>query len=554
MVQDNTLNCKEVDRELEAEKKMNMKSATVIVSPCASVMEWNKWFFYAYCVFVLSTPEGNSVYSVLVQSITYLLSFPQFHFIRAFIQSGSPASKTVIHGLVTTCTYYTQLFITNGFLLVLFGCFKESVKDLLHNYPHNFCVLAIPIFLKPVLITLMFLAFFKSLMTVKIEIFLNLNHETTLKLLNVAIGIMWVGMITGDLILRGTLCNPNLATASINHIIGIQVVDKYFESKTKAPPYFPIGPFIMAMGLLCYVCSLIIKKTQDLRKKQQTRRVKPIAIFKASPGRESLHENDEQINQQSGDTFETQPRTLPQIIFVRPVSSDAGAATTGENQASMTLHSIPVPLSHVMEPLNLEGKDLSDLDSLNENSKSVAEEEIHTENGETTVVELEEDKTRKANHDLGPVHKMATLPTSGSIAPDDVVLTLEENISLADKHNVSAPSTASSIPSTATSIPSTASSIPSTASSIPSTASSIPSTASSISWPTVGISILVMISIILFQYAAFGQKSNSVIYKFTRFLFQCLPMYWVLMVDDCYQLTRRRTKTWLANTFSIYWD
>ena len=433
---------------------MDIKRSTSKVIPSASVMGWNKWFFYAYCVFVLSAPGGNSVYSVLVRSITYLLSFPQFHFFRAFVWSGSPASKTVIHGLVNTFTYYTQLYITNEFALVLFGCFQESATELLQAYPQGFCVIAIPITLKPVLITLMFLAIFKLLVTIKFESFLNLNHETILNVINIVIGIIWAGIVTGELILRGTLCNPNLATTYTNHIIGIQVADKYFENKTKATPYFPlISPFIMMIGVFCYVSSLIIKKIQDLRKKQSTRRVQPIVVFKASRDRESLHENDDPMHPQSGlgdvnQTDGTQLGTLPQITFVRPVGSDARPAATGENWA---LSSLPLPLSAVVEPLTIGGKDVPDLESSKEKTKAVVEDEIHGKNAETTAVEtLGEDQPWKANNDLVPGLKIAIPLTSGSkslVDTNNAALTLQENFSLGDEQNLPAPSTASSIPS-----------------------------------------------------------------------------------------------------------
>ena len=36
--------------------------------------------------------------------------------------------------------------------------------------------------------------------------------------------------------------------------------------------------------------------------------------------------------------------------------------------------------------------------------------------------------------------------------------------------------------------------------------------------------------------------------------FFCLPAYWVLMIDDCYAVAKRKTKVWLAHCFNIYID
>ena len=39
-----------------------------------------------------------------------------------------------------------------------------------------------------------------------------------------------------------------------------------------------------------------------------------------------------------------------------------------------------------------------------------------------------------------------------------------------------------------------------------------------------------------------------------KVVFECLPMYWVLMVDDCFAVARRRTITFLGNSFHIYFE
>ena len=44
----------------------------------------------------------------------------------------------------------------------------------------------------------------------------------------------------------------------------------------------------------------------------------------------------------------------------------------------------------------------------------------------------------------------------------------------------------------------------------------------------------------------------EVLGKFFKYVLECMPMYWLLMVDDCYAIFLRRTKAWLANNFRIY--
>ena len=34
-----------------------------------------------------------------------------------------------------------------------------------------------------------------------------------------------------------------------------------------------------------------------------------------------------------------------------------------------------------------------------------------------------------------------------------------------------------------------------------------------------------------------------------KYILECLPMYWILMVEDCFQLAWRRSKAWTKNVF-----
>ena len=47
---------------------------------------------------------------------------------------------------------------------------------------------------------------------------------------------------------------------------------------------------------------------------------------------------------------------------------------------------------------------------------------------------------------------------------------------------------------------------------------------------------------------------QTILSKLLRFMTECMPMYCVLMIDQCYSIALRRTKTWLANNFKVYFD
>ena len=73
-------------------------------------MNWPRIIYYIYCFFVLSAPK-QGVYLSLVEAVALLLSFPQFWLFRAYINSGPPSSKTVLHALLVPFTYSYQLVI-----------------------------------------------------------------------------------------------------------------------------------------------------------------------------------------------------------------------------------------------------------------------------------------------------------------------------------------------------------------------------------------------------------------------------------------------------------
>ena len=76
----------------------------------SSVMNRPRIVYYSYCLFVLSAP-AQGVYLSVIETVALLLSFPQFWLFRAYISSGPPASKTVLHALLVPLTYGYQLVL-----------------------------------------------------------------------------------------------------------------------------------------------------------------------------------------------------------------------------------------------------------------------------------------------------------------------------------------------------------------------------------------------------------------------------------------------------------
>ena len=185
-------------------------------------MEWTHKIYYIFCFFVLVAPADHNSYSVFIQNITFILSFPQFHFFRAYLESGPPAAKTVVHGLMTALTYVIQSLVIVLYLLTAFGYFPRHAATFLQTYPHLFCVLTSlrPFFLL-ISLYLLYLAIFGLVKEIRMEVFLNLDHEATVRRLNIASGIIVPLIMLADLWRIGTTCNPKLAALFIKLRIGI---------------------------------------------------------------------------------------------------------------------------------------------------------------------------------------------------------------------------------------------------------------------------------------------------------------------------------------------
>ena len=73
-------------------------------------MNWPRIIYYLYCFLVLSAPTGG-IYIIVIEAVALVRSFPQCWLFRAYINSGPPTSKTVLHALLVPLTYSYQLVI-----------------------------------------------------------------------------------------------------------------------------------------------------------------------------------------------------------------------------------------------------------------------------------------------------------------------------------------------------------------------------------------------------------------------------------------------------------
>ena len=229
-------------------------------------MLWREWIYYAYCALVLFVPVKGTLSNTLNQQLTFFLSFPQFHFFRAYVASGPSANKTVVHSLVIVLTYLIQLMLCHLYFLSILGCFQDSMLYLLHNYPGALCLLASPWpYGHATLLYLMFLAIFGLLTVAETNLFLKLDHDFLTSTINLSSTVYIVVYILMNFI-TGSLCVPRAANIFISARMGIETdIGNLTDTLRNSPGVgsgFPIYMIVIIAALIFYIASFIIKKKQ----------------------------------------------------------------------------------------------------------------------------------------------------------------------------------------------------------------------------------------------------------------------------------------------------
>ena len=566
-------------------------------------MEWHHIFFYAYCVSVFAVP---SAYFILVNNVAFFFSLPLFHLFREFIASGPPASKTVIHGLVTSFTYCFQLLQFLIYLLSILGWFPHKAEELIQNYPQGFCVFVCSVNVRPALIYILFLAFFDLLMTIKIEMFLNMNHERVLKTLNIAAVIAWALITAKHFISTGTVCQPRIAASYVSGIIGLNGTEKYFVDKTHDYSHFPVGLPLVFCATFFYILSCILKKIKTWNQSNSVARVQT---------RLPMYGDHHEITP-SGE--EDDQREC--VNFCRPIlSGNADVSWDHSRPGFRDRQRSGGKVLPISEPTH------ANIRRTRPNNRAPAYKENYIDKDLTVPVPpltfvRSLSYADRALQDSGIIFGCHTVPFS---QPQDH----SPSQPLAAPCPPSQPPAAARPPSQSPAsagppppCPAAVGSQPHPAATFgpqpqppfvfgppcqppaaagppcqPPAATGPPTQPPAAAGPPIqpplpacppiqppeavppfqppsdddhrsmseqflskSFIFLVVQMIIIIIFIFFGQKPNDIgreiQNRLARFLIWCLPLYWVVMVEDCYQLALRRTKAWLADSFGIYLD
>ena len=489
----------------------------------------------------LSSMAQGSVINTLVQNLTFLISFHQFYFFRAYIASGPPISKTVVHGMVTSLTYLVQLNIWHLYSLLVIGFFPDMVVHLINTYPEAVCQFATPWMYGPTLILyLMYLAFFKLLIVAKTDLFLSLNHDALVRRINVFSIVFILGFSLGKF-LAGNLCIPQAANILIWQRMSIQAnignVTAIGHSKLQASKEDVGNPFFLvtiAIALVCYVSSFLIKTRQKLRaKRTENRYNNNLGIASGSARANSIIPRPEvESNHNSFCCSPIQAR----------LAADSGNPTSSRVtqlvQVRPTLH----PNNMGPQPVNM------DLQSTYLNPQP------NTRDPRSSVREPEPPLMDLRTAHMDPLTVMMNAQQAGvetQVAVMDPVQTAPQEMPIVKRN-----------PKLTTGIEQVPSSTPPVHLNAPqSVTNSVQQGTSTKYWfgleklfdkMSISFGLVLFVMCILFAILDGQEPFTKMILRLGhKYILECLPMYWILMVEECFQLAVRRTKAWINNVLRL---
>ena len=487
-------------------------------------MEWRHGIYYIYCFLVLVDPADPTIYSIILQNISFLLSFPQLSFFRAYLASGPPAAKTLLHSLVNTFTYIFQVMLVYLYVMHMFGYFGPA-ESFIHSYPHYYCVLATP---RPLVLSallyLMYLACLKLLLVSQTEVFINLDHEATTTKLGITTVLLVIVNTVAELLYKGTTCNVKISMLISKTVLKVELEEGIFTPVKEEPFSFLIVFLITSIAIICYLVTFVI---QLMRKYNNLTRKGIWQLFKQKS--EEIPVNEIELDQ-----IRSRPILMPipelrgqhdTFCGISPVNRLGNPS--GLDSSDIQISSIQTAIPQIIHVIPMQPSTstthFNEPSTLNTQiQEPLTYNTYFTEPSPSTkqFTEVEEDGTAR-----GIIHSQPTgLVQLGASRLPAILPNLEE---------VSPP----------VAVP------------------LVPSPPANLTWrkmiPVTEFSAVLVFLIICMIIILMDSKSSiltQVVHKGFEYVLKCLPMYWVLIIDDCYLKSMRITKAFLAERFQIFFD
>ena len=449
-------------------------------------------------------PTPPNTYTIIIENISFILSFLQFHFFRAYLRSGPPCTKTVVHGLLLTFTYLFQASEIYGYLMSTLGYFPDLIESFLHSNPDLLCSITSPRLLFLLCLYLMYLAFFRLMMVVKMDVFVNLNHETIVTRLNIISCIIMVFIVGFEYLLEGTICKPETSSAFLTFWVGFPVnATDLITSERMPSPSAPLALVTISIAIGCYALSFLFKEIQNNiqhnRERYDLHNSSPIAIISSIFGK----------NGENNRVSDFSEPLHSEIVKIEP-----GMLYLGEHQPSQR-KDLPIL------PDQVEGSPASEA----REGKSVEDALLTSirKSSDATIHILQQPKQR--------ITSVAQDRYSGgpsTIGQTDIPIQQHQVMRSQD---VSTPSSGQD----------------------QILASNVQHFMQKM---FLKISFTTGIAFFIFLLVSKITKMQSswallIISRIIIYVYDCLPMYWLLMIEECFNLSCRRSKAFLAEKLRI---
>ena len=436
--------------------------------------------------------------------------------------------------------------------LTVIGYFPTLAEEFLRAYSNIFCVLTTP---RPIILIfalyLMYLAFFRLLMVIKMDVFINLDHEATVTRLNAASAVI-VSIATVVDLWKGGICNPKLAILLTTIRIGIKAD---FDTATRdMPTAFPLSVIPAAIAIITFLVSIVIKEFNDSRHVQNEREIELAIVSKSynsyprpakvdidnsasTSGVDLATSNNRNLNVVVGSGSQINPLPIPQLTYAYP---QASTSTTKAKTSSEEL-----PASNTTTKFCTEAKD-KDSDSLKQLDEP---DDVSSELATNVKQELVFDDKLKSK--VIPVLNSTLLVQVGR-SQSPTTKRLQTGFVEVDVLRLPATDTSEICqvnPAQLDREP--------TPSFPPCYIPRENTRQKMFERVSFSIGIAFFLDVMIFFTSDTRDKGyirQVMLTRFYRFMVECMPMYWVLMIDECFSISLRRTKTWLADNLKIYLD
>ena len=223
-------------------------------------MNPRRFLFCGYCAVIILVPRNPNLYTFLVNTTVWITNVLCHHYFRAFLSSGTPASKTIFHSLLWSLTISYQLHLSVlAFYVLLGNLFIASTENFVNSQPGAACVLFTPRWTSnSMLLYLFYLATLKLIIGLKPYSLMGLNHEKVSLQLNISVIVLCLVDTGLALLIQGSTCDALSSTLFLRVTTGLEFEENANGSSSLSVHLLTLITVLMLTAVEYAVAEVII--------------------------------------------------------------------------------------------------------------------------------------------------------------------------------------------------------------------------------------------------------------------------------------------------------